>query len=296
MAKKRSRAAGPTAPTTDGDVRLRLRKHIRTLGLIGLDDGRLDQDLSWALREEPSYTALLERVLGQAAALRRERRVERRIKESGLVVRKTLEAFEWNFQPKLDRKAIEELASLRFLECGDDLLFTGKSGTGKSHILQAIALRACAAGHRVHYSRCVDLLDHLYAGLADDTYERRLRRLGRIGLLVIDDVGLGQLKKRDGEPTAAHMLFNLIDLRHENASTSTAITSNIKLSAWGKYLGDATIAAAILDRLAASAIRVELDGPSYRQHLARERQQVREQRKSTGKPRAKTGPRARAPS
>jgi DNA replication protein DnaC len=293
MPNKQSR---PGESTNEDDLRTRLQGHIRDLGLIGLDDGRLDQQLSWAVREKPSYTALLERVLGQVAGLRRERRVERRIKQSGLTIRKTLEAFEWNFQPKLDRTVIEELGALGFIERGDDLLLTGKTGTGKSHILQAIALRACSAGHHVHYSRCVDLIDHLYAGLADDSYPRRLRRLRRVGLLVIDDVGLGQLKKRDDEPTAAHMLFNLIDLRHQDTSTSTAITSNIKLSGWGKYLGDATIAAAILDRLAASALRIDINGPSYRQHLARERQRVHEQRKSTGKPRAKTSAQAQASS
>jgi len=284
MAHKRNRAENST---TEDERRVRLRRHVQALGLVGLDDERLDEHLKWALSEKASYTALLERVLGHVAGLRRERRVERRIKQSGLVARKTLEAFEWNFQPKLDRKVIEELASLGFIERAEDLLFTGKSGTGKSHILQAIALRACSAGFRVEYRRCVDLLDYLYAGLADDTYERRLRRLGRLDLLVIDDVGLGQLKRRDDEPTAAHMLFNLIDLRHEDASSATAITSNIKLSAWGKYLGDATIAAAILDRLAASAIRVNIDGPSYRQHLARERERKRLKRKAP--PRVKKG-------
>ena len=90
-------------------------------------------------------------------------------------------------------------------------------------------------------------------------------------LLVIDDVGLGQLKRRDDEPTAAHMLFKLLDRRHLNVST--AITSNIKLSAWGKYLGDATLAAAVLDRLAATSIRIDIDGPSYRQFLGRKRAQ-----------------------
>ena len=95
----------------------------------------------------------------------------------------------------------------------------------------------------------------------------------RPDLLVIDDVGLGQVKKRDDEPTAAHTLFNLIDRRHGRAST--AITSNIKLSAWGRYLGDATLAAAILDRLAMRAIRIDIDGPSYRQHVARDRAKKR---------------------
>jgi DNA replication protein DnaC len=85
----------------------------------------------------------------------------------------------------------------------------------------------------------------------------------------VDDVGLGQLKRRNDEPTAAHMLFTLLDRRHENAST--ALSSNIKLSAWGKYLGDTTLAAAVLERLVENSIRIDIDGPSYRQHLARKR-------------------------
>ncbi|MBK7402703.1 MAG: ATP-binding protein, partial [Myxococcales bacterium] len=80
-------------------------------------------------------------------------------------------------------------------------------------------------------------------------------------LLIIDDVGLGQVKKRENEPTAAHTLFNLIDRRH--GKVSTAITSNIDLSDWGRYLGDATVAMAILDRLAMLAIRIDIDGPSW---------------------------------
>ena len=130
-------------------------------------------------------------------------------------------------------------------------------------------LRACERGLSVRYSRCVDLLDDLHAGLADGTYPRRLRGWTRPDLLVIDDVGLGQIKKRDDEPTAAHTLYNLIDRRHTRAST--AVSSNIKLSAWGRYLGDATLAAAILDRLAMHAIRIDIDGPSYRQHVATDR-------------------------
>ena len=77
------------------------------------------------------------------------------------------------------------------------------------------------------------------------------------------------MKKRADEPTAAHTLYNLIDRRHEKAST--AITSNIALSDWGRYLGDVTLTAAILDRIAMHAIRIDIDGPSYRQHLAKSR-------------------------
>jgi DNA replication protein DnaC len=81
-------------------------------------------------------------------------------------------------------------------------------------------------------------------------------------------VGLGQVKKRDDEPTAAHTLYNLVDRRHGRAST--AVSSNIALSDWGKYLGDATLTAAVLDRLAMHAIHIDIDGPSFRQHLGEE--------------------------
>ena len=179
--------------------------------------------------------------------------------------------FDWAFQPRLDRRTVEELFSLSFIERHEDLLLTGKSGTGKSHILQALAIKACGQEWMVRYARCVDLVDDLYAGLADGSYERRMKKWCRPPLLVVDDVGLGQLKRREGEPTAAHMLFTLLDRRHGKATT--ALSSNIKLSAWGNYLGDATLAAAVLDRLAANSIRIDIDGPSYRQFLARKRAQ-----------------------
>ncbi len=192
--------------------------------------------------------------------------MERRITSSGLRTRKTLEAFDWPFQPKLDRALILELASFRFVARGDDLLLTGKSGTGKSHLLQALALRACQCELSVRYTRCVDLLDDLHAGLADGSYERRLASWVRPGLLVLDDVGLGHVRKRDDEPTAAHSVFNLLDRRHEEGR-STAMSSNIKLAEWGRYLGDALLAATVLDRLAEHSIRIDIDGPSYRQHV-----------------------------
>jgi DNA replication protein DnaC len=117
--------------------------------------------------------------------------------------------------------------------------------------------------------RCVDLIDDLHAGLADGSFAKRLRAWSSPALRIIDDVGLGQVRKRDEEPTGAHTLFNLIDRRH--GRVSTALTSNIDLSHWGKYLGDATVAMAILDRLAMHGIRIDIDGPSYRQHVGAER-------------------------
>jgi DNA replication protein DnaC len=233
----------------------------------------LDEQLAWATRERPGPTALLEHILGAEVDRKLEARVARRIDTSGLRERKTLEAFDWNFQPSLDKGFVRELGHLDFVRRHDDLVITGKSGTGKSHILKALGLRACEQQISVRYARGVDLFDDLFAGLGDGSYASRLKSWARPELLIVDDVGLGQVKKRDDEPTAAHALFNLIDRRH--GRVSTALTSNIALSDWGHYLGDTTIAMAILDRLAMHALRIDIDGPSYRKHVAEQRARKR---------------------
>jgi DNA replication protein DnaC len=259
------RVAVPAAAPHD-EVRARVHKHLKRLGLSEFD---LEAHLRWARDHKPTDLDAIERLLATAAAFKLQRSIEWRLDRSGLKVRKTLAGFDWNFQPKLDRRTVESLFDLSFVARHEDLLLTGKTGTGKSHILQALVLKACECELTIRYSRCVDLIDDLYAGLADGSYEKRMKSWCRPQLLVIDDVGLGQLKRRDDEPTAAHMLFTLLDRR--TMTTSTAISSNLLLSSWGKYLGDATLAAAVLDRLAANAMRLDIDGPSYRQHLGRAR-------------------------
>jgi len=255
-------------PPDADTVTEQIRRALRVLGLTHTLT-TLDAHLAWAAHDQPAAGVLLARVLGDEAAHKLEHRIERRIGQSGLRERKTLETFDWPFQPGLDKALVLELARLDFVRRKEDLIVTGKSGTGKSHLLQAIGLRACQQQLRVRYARCVDLLDDLYAGLADATYPTRLRAWAGVDLLIIDDVGLGQIKKRDSEPTAAHTLYDLIDRRHTRAST--ALTSNIPLSAWGTYLGDVPLAVAVLDRLAMHAVHLDIDGPSYRQHIAKAR-------------------------
>jgi DNA replication protein DnaC len=242
--------------------------------------------LAWARRERPGVTELLEHVLGAEVATKREARIERRINTSGLCERKLLEAFDWDFQPSLDKPTIVELARLDFIERAEDIVINGNPGTGKSHILKGIGLRACEQGISLRYARAVDLLNDLHAGLADGTYPKRLRAWARPKLVIIDDVGIGHLKMHDDQPTAAHTLYNLIDRRHGRAST--AITSNIELSEWGRYLGDAIITRAILDRIVMNAVRLRIDGPSYRQQVAEDRAKARADKraKATSKTRA----------
>ncbi len=252
-------------PLDDDLLRQRLQRHLQFLGMTHTL-AHLDVLLQWISDQRPGHTALLEHVLGGEVAAKTDNRIARRIQVSGLVESKTLEGFDFLFQPSLDKNFILEVGRLDFVRRRQDLLITGKAGTGKSHILKAYGLRACQQAVRMRYARCVDLIDDLHAGLADGSYLKRLKGWASPDLLIIDDVGLGQVRKSDDEPTAAHTLYNLVDRRH--GKRSTAITSNIKLSEWGRYLGDATVTAAVLDRLVMNAIRVDINGPSYRQHLA----------------------------
>ena len=283
MAKTKQKASPPTKSTrrrrqpSADVVRARLLDHLDFLGLTHTKR-QLDELLAWALRVQPSPTQLLEHVLGEEVATKRDARIKRRIDTSGLHERKLLEAFDFDFQPTLDRGTVIELGRLDFVERAEDVVVNGNPGTGKSHILKALGLRACERGVSMRYARCVDLLDDLHAGLADGTYPKRLRAWARPKLLMIDDVGLGQLKKHEDEPSAAHSLYNLIDRRH--GRVSTAITSNIELSEWGRYLGDAILTRAILDRIVMNAIRLRIEGPSYRQQVAEDRAKDRAERRS----------------
>jgi DNA replication protein DnaC len=136
--------------------------------------------------------AWLWRLVEPQLRLRLESRAERRIRESRLPVRKTFEAFNFGFQPTLDKDLVLELATLRFVAQGKNVLLAGMSGTGKSHIAQALALLACAANRRVIYTTSADMLARLNMSLADDTLTQALKLYTRAEVLVVDEVGLEQ--------------------------------------------------------------------------------------------------------
>ena len=270
---------GHRAESDESALEARVRRHLEILRLPSLL-GSLAEVLAWARKERPAALTLIERALGADAERTLTRTIDRRLEDSGLPDRPTLETFDFLFQPALDKALVLGLAELDFVRAHEDIVLTGNAGTGKSHIVKAIAVRACAAGVRVVYRRFHVLMDDLYAGLADNTYDRRLRRYARVPLLVIDDVGLGRVRRLADEPTCAQMLFTLIDQRVGRAST--AMTSNIKLSSWGSYLGDAALTMAILDRMIHRATRIEIEGPSWRD---KESQELNEKRRTEARKR-----------
>src|SRR5881628_552626 len=216
----------------------------------------LDAVLDRADKESLSHLKFLDLLLGQQAAARRDRAVERRIREAQFEERKLLETFDWKFNPQ-----IEELATGDFIRRQSNLLIVGQAGVGKSHLIQAIGMRACAAGYRVLYRTSAQLLNDLNASLADKTLPVRLRRYQRPELLIVDEFGFDRVERLES-PEAAHLLYKVIVARHRRRST--ALLTNIDFDGWADYMGDAPLAMAFLDRLVEGAIIIKINGKSYR--------------------------------
>jgi len=240
-----------------------LLNHLRDgLAVLGLGETRraLDETIAEPVKDE-SRLAWLWRLVEPQLRRRVESRAERRIREARLPVRKTFEAFNFGFQPKLDKDLILELATLRFVAQGKNVLLAGMSGTGKSHIALALGLIACAANRRVLYTTSADMLARLTMSLADDTLAQALKPYTRAELLVIDEVGLEQVERSEARRSG---LMQKVLLPRYNEQRSTIITSNIPWEGWGDYLGDHLGATALVDRLLHHSHVIVINGPSYR--------------------------------
>src|SRR5437667_1345840 len=233
---------------------------------IPITPNDLDAVLERADKQTLSHLKFLDLLLGQHAAARRDRAVERRIREAHFQERKTLDTFDWKFNPQIDRLQIEELATGDFIRRQSNLIFVGQAGVGKSHLIQAIGMRACAAGYRVLYCTSSGLLADLTASLADKTLPLRLRRYQRPEFLIIDEFGFDRVERLES-PQAAHLLYKVIVARHRRRST--ALLTNIDFDGWADYMGDAPLAMAFLDRLVEGAVIIKIKGKSYRAQKAK---------------------------
>jgi DNA replication protein DnaC len=231
--------------------------------------------------ETPHRTAtleLLERLLRTEQDHRREKRIERRLIEAHLPDMPTLEAFDFAFQPKLDKRQVLDLAELAWVERNEDLVLVGNAGTGKSHIAKSMCLRGCKQDLRVMYTTCADMLVDLHASLADGSMRQRLKRYTNPSLLLIDDLGYDPLEQEQGRE--AQLLHKVLEARHGRAST--IVTSNLDVDDWAQYLGHPKLTLALVDKLLYRAVAIKIDGPSYRLEEHKKRQANARKAKKTG--------------
>src|SRR6185295_2995198 len=213
------------------------------------------QDAGW------SHLEFLHRLLADQAGLRRQRRIERLIKEAHFREALPLHSFDWNFNPAIPRLKIEALAQGDFIRRQQNVVFVGQSGLGKSRLIQSIGLAACLLEQRVRYVTSGELLEDLTAALADQTIHDRIRFYAKFRLLIIDEFGFDRTERAVCKE-AASLWYKIIDTRSQRVST--ALVTNIDFESWADYLGDAPLAMAMLDRVVHGATIVKLKGKSYR--------------------------------
>ncbi len=219
----------------------------------------------------PEFLALLlqDEILG-----RENNKFKARIKRANIRSDKTLENFDFDFNPKINQIQIQELASCRFIHEKSPVLIVGPTGTGKSHIAQALAHCAIRQGIDVLWLSQTKLFGELQAARAAGRYEKKFAEFAKIPLIIIDDFGLRPIRSPQDED-----FHDLVSQRYEN--TSTMVTSNLDFNEWGDAFPNRLLAAATLDRLRHNAHRIILDGTSFRGGDKDKRNLKPEEKKST---------------
>ena len=241
-----------------------LVRTLRQLGLGGMADS-LDARVVQAQADRLAVADFLALLVGDELTRRADRLLARRLKDAQFRnADKTLDGFDWDFNKKLDRRLVFELATGRFVGPHEDIVFLGPPGSGKSHLAQALGRALIHQGHRVLYREAHVLIEELAEATLAGDRAGRLAKLAAVPLLIIDDLGMRKLP-----PTAAEDLLELVMRRYERAST--LLTSNRPVEDWGKLLGDVAAVGALLDRLLHHAHVLRCGPRSWRmkEHAAR---------------------------
>jgi len=217
----------------------------------------LDNYLERAVKDNLNIVEVLDHIFSQEADSKQKRAYETQLMTSGFPMKKGLEQFDFDFQPSIDKRQIEELATMRFLENGENIVFLGPPGVGKTHLSTALGMVAASHRKSTYYINCHQLIEQLKKAHFENRLPDKLRILGKYKLLVIDEIGYLPM-----DIQGANLFFQLIARRYEKVST--IFTSNKTFSQWNEIFADMTIASAILDRVLHHCTVINIKGESYR--------------------------------
>ena len=239
-----------------------LRGHLAYLKLAAAAE-QLPAALEAAEKAKPGYTQFLADLLAVEVAATEQRRLAGRLRLAGFPSTKTLEDFDFSAQPSLDRRLVDELATLRFIAEKANVLLIGPPGVGKTHLAVALGHRAVEAGYRVYYTTAADLVARTSRAAIEGRWQTTMRFWNGPQVLIVDELGYLPMPGQD----ASH-LFQVISRRYEHGSI--ILTTNRGIADWGAIFEDTTVAAAILDRLLHHATVLSITGDSYRMRRHRD--------------------------
>ena len=231
-------------------------KNFTSFRLAGMAS-TLEERLVYANNNKLSHTELLEILCEDEKNNRYDNSYRRREKAAKLPNMKQLEDFDFSFQPTIDKKLVNDLATCQFIKRKENAIFIGDSGTGKTHLSIAIALKALSRDYTVFFTTVSDLLYNLHLAKADSSYHRKLKQIVDYDLLILDELGFKQLPKYSTDD-----FFNVISKRYEHKST--IITTNKVIEEWNDIFDETVLTTAIVDRLLHHSSVITIKGKSFR--------------------------------
>jgi len=233
-----------------------IEKQLKIFKLIDIRE-QYQEQIQIAIAEELSYRDFLFNLLELEELGKKNRRIERLVKEAHFENIKTLDEFDFEFHKNLNKQTIKDFFTLSFLERKENIIIIGPPGVGKTHIATAIGLKACELNQKVRYAVASELIDELFEAYKTDSFKEKFNKLSKIDLLIIDELGYFKMDKEKES-----IFFQLIRQRYENSSL--IITTNLPLGKWDEIFTSKLAATAVLDRLVHHSHIVSITGDSYR--------------------------------